>query len=86
MTVLDDLVRLLGDRDVGLWCKRAAWVVVLIDALLLVFNLLGILVHGDPASLPTAFLTTMLGALASALWQFFVLYALGAVVTSLVRP
>jgi hypothetical protein len=80
---LDDLVRMLRDAEVGLWCKRAAWLIVLIDTVLVLFQLLGIAVHGAD---PIAFLTTLLGYLANALWQFFVLYALGAIVTAVVRP
>jgi len=82
---LDDLVRLLRDQDVGLWCKRAAWLIVLINAILVAFQLLGLLTHGDLATLPITLMTTLLGYLASTLWYFFVLYALGAIVTHLIR-
>jgi hypothetical protein len=85
MQVVDDLVRLLRDGEVGLWCKRAAWLIVLINTVLLAFQLLGLLTHGDVATLPVSLLTTILGYLVTTLWYFFVLYALGAIVSSVVR-
>ncbi len=81
---IDDLVRLLRDQEVGLWCKRAAWLIALLNTVLVVFQLLGILTHPDLATLPVALLTTLLGYLVTTLWYFFVLYALGAIVTRLV--
>lgn len=85
MPVIDDLVRLLKDREVGLWCKRAAWLIAIVNTALLVFQLLGLLTHADLASLPVALLTTLLGYVVTTLWYFFVLYALGAIVESLAR-
>jgi hypothetical protein len=82
---IDDLVRLLKDHEVGLWCKRAAWLIVILNTALVVFQLLNVLLHSDLATLPVAFLTTLLGYLVTTLWYFFVLYALGAIVTHLVR-
>jgi hypothetical protein len=82
---IDDLVRLLRDQDVGLWCKRAAWAIALISTVQAGFQLLGILIHGDLATMPIALLTTLLGYLATTLWYFFVLYALGAIVGHLFR-
>jgi len=79
---IDDLITLLRDHEVGLWCKRAAWLIALVDVVLALFQLLGILVHGAD---PVALVTTLLGAVANTLWQFFILYALGAIVTHLVR-
>ena len=81
---IDDLVLLLRDRDVGLWCKRAAWIIALLNTVLVVFQLIGVLAHPDLATLPVALLTTLLGYLITTLWYFFVLYALGAIVTHLV--
>ena len=85
MQVVDDLVRLLRDAEVGLWCKRAAWLIALINTVLVLFQLLGLLTHGDLATLPVAILTTILGYVVTTLWYFFVLYALGAIVGSVVR-
>jgi type IV secretory pathway TrbL component len=85
MPVIDDLVRLLRDNEVGLWCKRAAWLIAIINTALVVFQLLGILVHADLATLPVALLTTLLGYLVTTLWYFFVLYALGAIAGSIAR-
>jgi hypothetical protein len=82
---IDELVRLLDDRDVGLWCKRAAWIVVIVNTILVAFQLLGLLTHGDFATLPIAIMTTLAGYVVTTLWYFFVLYALGAIVTHLVR-
>ena len=82
---IDELVRLLRDREVGLWCKRAAWAIALINAVLVAFQLLGLLTHADPLTLPVALLTALLGSLATTLFDFFVLYGIGAVVTHLVR-
>jgi hypothetical protein len=83
---IDELVRLLEDRDVGLWCKRAAWIIAIINTVLVAFQLLGVLIHGDLATLPIAVITTLAGYVVTTLWYFFVLYALGAIVTHLVRP
>ncbi len=83
---IDDLVRLLRDHEVGLWCKRAAWLIALINTVLVVFQLINVLLNSDLASLPVALLTTLLGYLVTTLWYFFVLYALGAIVSALVRP
>ena len=85
MPVIDDLVRLLRDHDVGVWCKRAAWLIAIVNTALVVLQLLGILTHADLATLPAALLTTLLGYAVTTLWYFFVLYALGAIVGSLVR-
>jgi len=85
MPVIDDLVRLLRDREVGLWCKRAAWIIAIVNTALVVFQLLGILVHADLATLPVAVLTTLLGYVVTTLWYFFVLYALGAILDGLAR-
>jgi ABC-type Na+ efflux pump permease subunit len=82
---IDDLVGLLKDQDVGLWCKRAAWLIALINTVLVVFQLLGQLNHPDLATLPITLLTTLLGYLVTTLWYFFVLYALGAIATRLTR-
>ena len=85
MPVIDDLVRLLRDHEVALWCRRAAWLIAIVNTALVVLQLLGILAHADLATLPVAVLTTLLGYVITTLWYFFVLYALGAIVGSLVR-
>jgi hypothetical protein len=85
MPVIDDLVRVLRDHEVGLWCKRAAWLIAIVNTALVLFQLLGILMHADLATLPVALLTTLLGYVVTTLWYFFVLYALGAIAGSLVR-
>jgi hypothetical protein len=85
MPVVDDLVRLLRDHEVGLWCKRAAWLIALVNVALVALQLPEMLSRSDPATLSLTILATLLGALANTLWQFSVLYALGAIVTSLVR-
>jgi cellulose synthase/poly-beta-1,6-N-acetylglucosamine synthase-like glycosyltransferase len=83
MPMIDDLVRLLRDNEVGLWCKRAAWLIAIVNTVLVLFQLLGLLVHADLATLPIALLTTLLGYVVTTLWYFFVLYALGAIVDRL---
>ena len=85
MTAIDDLVKLLRDHEVGLWCKRAAWIIAIVNTALVVFQLIGILMHSDLATLPVAVLTTVLGYVVTTLWYFFVLYALGAIAGSLAR-
>lgn len=82
---LDDLLRLLKDNEIGLWCRRAAWAIALLETVLLVLNLLGILAHPDPITLPITVLTTVIGYLVITLWYFFVLYALGVIVDRLTR-
>jgi hypothetical protein len=85
MPVIDDLVRLLGDHEVGLWCKRAAWLIAIVNTALVALQLFAILRHTDRTTLPAALLTTVLGYVVTTLCYFFVLYALGAIVGSLVR-
>ncbi|HEY4026203.1 MAG TPA: hypothetical protein VGO86_07205 [Candidatus Dormibacteraeota bacterium] len=82
---IDELVRLLEDRDVGLWCKRAAWIVAIANTVVVVFQLLGLLAHPDVTTLPIALLSTLAGYVVTTAWYFFVLYALGAIVTHLVK-
>jgi hypothetical protein len=85
MPVIDDLVRLLKENEVGLWCRRAAWLIAVIETILLALNLFNILAHADPFSLPVQVLTAILSALATTLWFFFVLYALGIVADAMAR-
>jgi hypothetical protein len=82
---LDDLLKVLKDHEVGLWCRRAAWAIALLETVLLVLNLLGILAHPDPLTLPINLLTAVIGYLIITLWYFFVLYALGVLVDRLAR-
>jgi hypothetical protein len=82
---VDDLVGLIKDHEVGLWCKRAAWLIALVNTVLVAFQLLGVLLHTDLATLPVALLTTLLGYIVTTLWYFFVLYALGTIAGHLVR-
>jgi hypothetical protein len=82
---IDDLVRLLKDHDVGLWCKRAAWLIALVNTVLVVFQLLNLLTQGSLTTLPITLLQTVLSYVVTTLWYFFVLYALGAIVGHLVR-
>lgn len=82
---LDDLLRLLRDNEIGLWCRRAAWAIAVLETVLLVLNLLGILAHPDPLTLPVNILTALIGSLIITLWYFFVLYALGVIVDRLTR-
>ena len=82
---IDELVRLLVDSEVGLWCRRAAWLIALLNTVLVIFQLIGALAHPDLATLPVTLLSTLLGYLVTTLWYFFVLYALGAIVDRLLR-
>jgi hypothetical protein len=82
---IDDLVGLLRDHEVGLWCKRAAWLIAIVNTVLVAFHLLGLLTQGPNASLPIALLETVLNYVVTTLWYFFVLYALGAITSHLVR-
>lgn len=85
MPVIDDLVRLLRDNEVGLWCRRAAWAIAIIEAILLVLNLGNILLHADALSLPVQLITAILGALVTTLWFFFVLYGVGVIADGIAR-
>jgi len=83
---MNSLTNLLKDHQIGTWCKRAAWFVLvigLVEIALTIYNdsrQLGFI--GQPFTL-TELLQILgfgLGFLPSVLFYFFILYAAGAVV------
>ena len=84
------LTNLLKDHQIGTWCKRAAWIILvigLVETALTIYNdarQFGLI--GQPFSWPI-FLQIVqfgLGYLTSVLFYFFILYAAGALVNRVV--
>ena len=87
---MNTLTNLLKDHQIGTWCKRAAWIVLiigLVEIALTIYNdtrQFGFV--GQPFTL-TVLLQILgfgLGFLPSVLFYFFILYAAGAVVNHVV--
>lgn len=83
---MNSLTNLLKDHQIGTWCKRAAWIVLVIGLIEIAFTIyndarqLGFI--GQPFTL-TELLQILgfgLGLLPSVIFYFFILYAAGAVV------
>ena len=87
---MNTLTNLLKDHQIGTWCKRAAWIVLvigLIEVALTIYNdarQLGFV--GQPFTLPELLqiLQFGLGFLTTVLFYFFILYAAGALVNHIV--
>jgi hypothetical protein len=81
---LDKLVGLLKNHQVGLWCKRAAWLIVLIDLVHLLLDIIPAIANGyNNPFLLFNLLSTVLGYASGALFSFFILYAVGAAIEHL---
>src|SRR5947209_19506187 len=83
---MNTLVNSLKDRDVGVWCKRAAWLVVAFDLINIGLSVYGALSQYSSAGYAlTAFvlvqsLRSAFPLVPSMFFSFFVLYAAGALV------
>ncbi len=83
---MNTLVNLLKDRDVGAWCKRAAWIVVACNLINIVLSAYGVLSQYSSAgyALTASVLVEVLrfafSLIPSMLFSFFVLYAAGVLV------
>jgi hypothetical protein len=81
---------LLKDHQIGTWCKRAAWVVLAIGLVHIGFytyTLFQQYSYGGRTLPPIALgvvITSLLSALPSILFYFFILYAAGALVNRFV--
>jgi len=88
---LNTLVNSLKDRDVGVWCKRAAWIVVAFNLINVGLNVYAALSQYTSAGIAlTASVlaeTLRLGIsiVPSMLFSFFILYAAGVLVDHFVR-
>ena len=87
---MNTLTNLLKDRQIGTWCKRAAWFILVIGLLEIALNIYNIsrqFGYGSP-TLPPGYLAQIVGygiaVLPSILFYFFVLYAAGALVDHVV--
>jgi 4-hydroxybenzoate polyprenyltransferase len=86
---MDALINLLKDSQVGIWCKRAAWVILIIGLFQVISTfLLSSGPWGHSPDLPLTqylqFLVFSLAPLPSAIFYFFLLYAAGVIVNRLV--
>jgi hypothetical protein len=87
---MNTLTNLLKDHQIGIWCKRAAWIVLAIGLVEIAFNVYNVsqqFGYGSPAFQPTIFrqlIISAIGLLPSILFYFFMLYAAGALVDHVV--
>ncbi len=87
---MNTLTNLLKDRNVGIWCKRAAWIVVtfgLINIGLSVYGSLSLSSSAGLISQASILMQALLSALSlapSLLFSFFILYAAGVLVDHVV--
>ena len=83
---MDTLVNLLKDHRIGIWCKRAAWITLVIGLIEIIFsviqqlNSVQDLITGDRIQA----LIFGLAGIPSVLFYFFILYAAGAMVNRFV--
>ena len=84
---MNSLINLLKDRQIGQWCKRAAWIVLLIGLVQDFCNVLvsvqlnnQVLANEQPLATHAQQLSIFLANLPSVIFYFFILYAVGAVV------
>jgi hypothetical protein len=85
---MNTLINLLKDRQIGMWCKRAAWIILVIGLVEIVFNIYNYArsFAGQPFT-PVELIQLLgysLAVLPSILFYFFILYAAGAVVNHVV--
>jgi hypothetical protein len=87
---MNTLTNLLKDHQIGIWCKRAAWIVLaigLVEIALNIYNVSRQFGYGSP-SVPPGFLAQIVGygiaVLPSILFYFFILYAAGTLVDHVV--
>ena len=87
---MNTLINLLKDHQIGTWCKRAAWVILVISLVEVAFNFYANWRQFGLAGQPLApgeliqLLSFSLAVLPSILFYFFILYAAGAVVNHFV--
>ena len=89
---MNALINTIKDHQIGTWCKRAAWIVLLIGLVEIVLNIHNEIrqfgLAGQPMNMNwTLLLATIgvgLGNLVSILFYFFILYAVGVLVNQVV--
>jgi hypothetical protein len=87
---MNTLTNLLKDQQIGTWCKRAAWFILVIGLLEIVLNIYNVsqqFGYGSPTLQPTILrqlIISAFGLLPSILFYFFILYAAGALVDRVV--
>src|SRR5690349_14994007 len=83
---MNTLVNSLKDRDVGTWCKRAAWIVVAFNLINIGLGVYGVLSqytsagYALTASVLVQSLRFVLPSVPSIFFSFFILYAAGVLV------
>lgn len=87
---MNTLTNLLKDHQIGTWCKRAAWIILVIGLVEVAFNIYNdsrqFGFAGQPLTLVELIQLLGLGLefLPGILFYFFILYAAGAVVNHVV--
>jgi uncharacterized integral membrane protein len=83
---MDRLLHLLKDHEVGIWCKRAAWILVALNFVHLLLLYFPIFFSDNTHSLSlraidwSSLLQTLLSFVSGSLFDFFILYAAGVAV------
>ncbi|HTK09722.1 MAG TPA: hypothetical protein VL485_21300 [Ktedonobacteraceae bacterium] len=86
---MDHLIGVFKKHEIGIWCKRAAWIIVAINIINIVYNIYFSIVRGQgsdlvqdgslnllsPIAIPT--LMIILTTVSATLFPFFILYAAG---------
>ena len=82
---MNKLIDLLKDHQIGMWCKRAAWVILVLGIVQVAFNLYSVSRQLNSAGQPFSLTELIqligygLSFLPSILFYFFILYAAAAV-------
>src|ERR1017187_6793607 len=87
---MNTLINLLKDHQIGMWCKRAAWIILVIGLVEVPYNIWNISRQlgstGQPLTLGELIqiLGFGLAMLPGIIFEFFILYAAGAVANHVV--
>ena len=87
---MNTLTNLIKDHQVGRWCKRAAWFILIIGIIEITVNIYNVsrqLGYTNLTLQPTIFWQLIgygIGLIPSLLFYFFILYAVGALVDHVV--
>jgi hypothetical protein len=87
---MNTLTNLLKDHQIGIWCKRAAWIVLaigLVEIALNIYNVSRQFGYGSPPFTLSEIVQIVgysIGIFPSILFYFFILYAAGTLVDHVV--
>ena len=90
---MDTFTNLIEAHNVGTWCKRAAWLLVLLGLINLAIDFYAIFIQNNPFNsnntlmLPTLIaqiFRLLFGNLSSTIFSFFILYAAGTILDHMI--